>query len=68
VYFETEDLSTSNTKYDFLISILQSVAQAESESRSQNIKWGNKRKLEDGSSKTYGRICYGYQHDDEGQR
>lgn len=67
VFFEIEGLSTSTTKYDFLISILQSVAQAESESRSQNIKWGNKRKLENGSSKTYGRTCFGYQHDAEGE-
>ena len=67
VYFETENISTSDTTHDFLISILQSVAQAESESRSQNIKWDNKRKLENGSSKMYGRLCFGYQHDAEGE-
>jgi len=67
VYFETEKISTCDATRDFLISVLQSIAQAESESKSQNIKWGIKRKLEDGSSEIYGRRCFGYQHDDEGQ-
>ena len=60
VYFETENIHTQETKHIFLISLLESVAQAESESRSKNIKWGSQRKLENGSSKLYDRKCFGY--------
>ena len=48
------------------MSILGAVAQAESEARSENIKWGIRRGFESGTSKFYNRKCYGYCHDLEG--
>ncbi len=67
VIFEQEDLDTSNVDSKLLISILEGIAQAENESRSENIKWGIKQRAASGSSKLYDRICYGYKHDRDGK-
>lgn len=48
-----------------MISIIESLAQAENESRSDNIRWGIKQKAASGTSKLYDRKCYGYKHDKE---
>ncbi len=42
VIFEQEEMDTANTDSDLMISIIESLAQAENESRSENIKWGIK--------------------------
>lgn len=49
-----------------MISIIESLAQAENESRSDNIKWGIKQRAANGSSKLYDRKCYGYINDPNG--
>lgn len=66
VIFEQESLDTANTDSDLMISIIESVAQAENESRSDNIRWGIKQRAVQGTSKLYNRKCYGYTHDKEG--
>ena len=66
VIFEQEDLDTANVDSKLLISILEGIAQAENESRSENIKWGIKERAASGSSKLFNRVCYGYKHDSEG--
>ena len=66
VIFEQEDLDTSNTGSDLMISIIESIAQAENESRSDNIRWGIKQRAASGTSKLYNRKCYGYIHDTSG--
>lgn len=66
VFFENEDLHSKDASNMFLITILEAFAQAESESRSHNIKWGIKRKSESGISKLFNRKCFGYGHDYEG--
>lgn len=48
-------------------SIIESIAQAENESRSENIKWRYKRHAAQGTSKLYNRKCYGYENDTDGQ-
>ena len=63
VIFEQEDLDTSNTDSDLMISIIEAIAQSENESRSENIKWGIKQRAAQGTSKLYNRKCYGYVHD-----
>lgn len=50
-----------------MISIVASFAQAENESRSDNIKWGLKQKAASGTSKLYDRKCYGYDQDEDGR-
>ncbi|NLZ53564.1 MAG: recombinase family protein [Thermoanaerobacteraceae bacterium] len=66
VIFEQEGLDTADTDSALMISIIESIAQAENESRSENIKWGYKRHAAQGTSKLYNRKCYGYENDDNG--
>ncbi|XOQ48220.1 MAG: Resolvase [Eubacteriales bacterium] len=66
VIFEQEVLDTANTDSALMISIIESIAQAENESRSENIKWGYKRHAAQGTSKLYNRKCYGYENDEDG--
>lgn len=67
VIFEQEELDTANTDSDLMISIIESIAQAENESRSENIKWGIKQRVASGTSKLYDRKCHGYKHDKAGK-
>ena len=67
VIFEQEELDTANTDRNLMISIIECIAQAENESRSENIKWGIKHRAASGTSKLYDRKCYGYEHDAEGK-
>ena len=66
VIFEQEGLDTADTDSALMISIIESIAQAENESRSENIKWGYKRHAAQGTSKLYNRKCYGYENDEDG--
>ncbi len=67
VIFEQEVLDTADTDNDLMISIIEAIAQAENESRSDNIKWGIKQRAAQGTSKLYNRKCYGYFNDAEGK-
>ncbi|MGI5983746.1 MAG: recombinase family protein [Sakamotonia sp.] len=60
VIFKQEELDTANTDSDLMISSIESLAQVENESRSENIKWGIKQRAASGTSKLYDRKCYGY--------
>lgn len=66
IIFHQENLRTSETDNDILISALSAIAQAESESTGEAIKWGLKRGFLSGSSKLYSRKCFGYQQDENG--
>lgn len=66
VIFEQESLDTANIDSDLMISIIESIAQAENESRSDNIRWGIKQRVAQGTSKLYNRKCYGYKNDVDG--
>ena len=66
VIFEGNSLDTANTNSDLMVSVIESIAQAENESRSENIKWGIKQRAAQGTSKLYDRKCYGYKHDENG--
>lgn len=64
--FEGNSLDTANTSSDLMVAVMESIAQAENESRSENIKWGIKQRAAQGTSKLYDRKCYGYKHDEDG--
>lgn len=49
-----------------MISIIECLAQAENESRSENIKWGIKQRAMSETSKLSDRKCHGYKHDKDG--
>lgn len=67
VIFEQEVLDTADTDNDLMISIMEAIAQAENESRGDNIKWDIKQRAAQGTSKLYNRKCYGYFNDEEGK-
>lgn len=67
VIFEQEELDTAKTDSDLMITIIESLAQAENESRSDNIRMGIKYRAAAGTSKLYDRKCYGYKHDENGK-
>lgn len=67
VIFEQENLDSAETDNQLMISIVEALAQAENESRSENIKWGIKKKVEQGTSKLSDRKCYGYDSDENGK-
>ena len=66
VIFEGNSLDTANTDSDLMVAIMESIAQAENESRSEDIKWGIKQRAAQGTSKLYDRKCYGYKHNENG--
>lgn len=67
VLFITEGIDTEKDDYRLYISVHESFAQAENETRSANIKWGNKQRAANGTSKLYDRKCYGYSNDEDGK-
>ena len=48
VYFEKEDIFTLDGKGEFLITVLSSLAEEESRSISENVKWGHRKRFADG--------------------
>ena len=67
VYFETEGLHTITQHGEFIISIYSAVAQMDSQSKSENVKWGiNKRVGMNPDSHFYSRPCYGYRRSKDG--
>ena len=67
IIFHQENLRTSEADNDILISALSAIAQAESESMGEAIKWGLKRGFMSGNSKMYSRKCFGYKHNEDGE-
>lgn len=67
VIFDENGLDTDQDSNEFILSVLEAVYQAENESRSQNIKMGNKQRAMDGNSGLYNRKCYGYTHNKKGE-
>ncbi len=60
VIFEQENLDTKDVESSLMISVIESLAQAENESRSDNIKWGVRQRASQGTSKLYDRKCKDY--------
>lgn len=60
VIFENDGIETSQPDSDFFITIYAAFAQSESESKSENIRWGIIRKFEMGAVSYTNRPCFGY--------
>ncbi|GEM05736.1 hypothetical protein HMI01_27240 [Halolactibacillus miurensis] len=58
VIFEQGNLDTADTNSELMISLVESFAQAENESRSDNIKWGLKQKASSGTSKLFSEVLW----------
>ena len=64
VLFEEQSHNSRSPESELFISLYGSQAQAENLNLSENIKWGIRRKTENGSSPIYDRPCYGYRADE----
>ena len=64
VFFEKENIDTSSMESELLLSIMSSLAESESQSISENVKWGRRHQFMNGTYK----CCmppYGYDWDKE---
>ncbi len=67
VYFETQNISTLDAKGELLITIMSSLAQEESRSISENVTWGQRKRMADGKvSMPYKRFL-GYEKGPDGK-
>lgn len=66
VFFENENIHLLDSSHQFLITLFEALAQADSESRSTNIKLGIQYKSQNGTYKLFDRKCYGYTNDSNG--
>lgn len=60
VFFEAQGLHSNQGNDELLISIMEAIAQAESENRSREIKWGIEKQTQNPDAAIYSRPCYGY--------
>ena len=67
VYFEQENIWLNEQQIQLLLTAYCGLAQAESEDKSRNIKWGIKRGFETGSSGYAEFVCFGYKRGGWGQ-
>lgn len=67
VYFEVENIWLHDRKMQVFLTAYLALAQAESENKSQNIKWGVRRGFETGTSGYADFVCFGYKAGDNGQ-
>ena len=64
VYFEKENIDTAQISDELMITIMGGLAQEESTSIGQNVAWGIRKKMRDGTMK-YANAPYGYRKDPE---
>lgn len=67
VIFEKENINTLTESSEFLITIHSSFAQAEIESMSKNITWGQRRRMADGKVTFNYKALLGYRKGEDGQ-
>ena len=67
VYFEKENIWTFDSKGELLISIMSSLAQEESRSISENVRWGQRKKFSDGRYSLNYKHFLGYDKGEDGQ-
>ncbi len=60
IYFEKEDIWSDNGKCEFMLTLLASIAQEESRSISENVKWGHRKRFQDGKYAIPYAITLGY--------
>ena len=70
VYFQKENIWTLDSKGEFLITLMTSLAQEESRSLSENVTWGQRKRFADGKySVAYSRFLgydYGFEVNEDG--
>ena len=66
VYFEKENIYTFDSKGEFLITIMSSIAQEESRSISENVTWGTRKRFADGKYHVPYEVFLGYKKGSDG--
>ena len=66
VYFEKEDIDTLDAKGEFLITLMSSLAEEESRSISENVKWGTRKRFADGKYSLPYKQFLGYKKGSDG--
>ncbi len=67
IHFERENIHSLYETSEFMLILICALAQDESYSKSEDIKWGLRKSFQNPDSKYYQRVCYGYIHDQEGK-
>jgi DNA invertase Pin-like site-specific DNA recombinase len=66
IYFEKENISSTDSKIDFVLTIMSSMAQEESRSISENTKWGIQKRFQQGKLIMNTKWFLGYDKDEFG--
>ena len=66
VYFEKENIDTLDGKGEFLITLMSSLAEEESRSISENVKWGQRKRFSDGRYSLPYKQFLGYKKGEDG--
>ena len=66
VYFEKENIYTLDSKGELLITIMSSLAQEESRSISENVTWGQRKRMQDGKVTLPYKRFLGYEKGEDG--
>jgi len=67
IFFEKENIYSSNPNVDFMLTIFSSIAQEESRNISENIKWGFRKRYKEGIVHINTKRFLGYDKDEKGQ-
>lgn len=65
IFFERENIDTLDKKSEVLLTVYSSLGQEESRNLSENVKWGNLKKIERGIVSQPGKKYYGFDTDEE---
>jgi DNA invertase Pin-like site-specific DNA recombinase len=67
VFFEKENIDTFDGKGELLVTIMSSLAQEESHSISQNVTWGQRKRMQDGKVSMPYKSFLGYKKGEDGK-
>lgn len=67
IFFEKENLYSSDTKVDFMLTIFSSIAQEEARNISENVKWGYRKRFKEGKVTINTNRFLGYDKDEDGK-
>jgi len=65
VFFEKENLSSTDSKVDLMLTIFSSIAQEESRNISENVKWGIRKRYKEGTIRINTSRFLGYDKDED---
>ncbi|MFK4912458.1 recombinase family protein [Lactococcus petauri] len=67
IWFEKENVNTLDSKGEFIITLMSSLAQDESRSISENVTWGQRKRFSDGKATMPFSRCLGYDRGPNGE-